>query len=266
MVQIFVSELKMIFKSKKFLCSLILAILLVVSSDIQWFSWREETQFSVFIKLIFVTKETYGAELYYRLFPLIMSFPCICMIGEYFNSRCVPELSIKKYVYTNILHSCIGSCCIVIIVILLDFIVLSMMTETYYPIPHDYITTMFQKKFCSSIFYTHPRIFVIIWMFTQCLWSVAFVFLGAAICLIVKKRIFSLLLIFLFVEIEDVIAVHIDFLSWKDLFIADASGYNTPVIIFGNIFFILLFSIVIIMFKTKKYMNCKNLNFIDKEI
>lgn len=28
--------------------------------------------------------------------------------------------------------------------------------------------------------------------------------------------------------------VQIDFWSWKDLFIADASGYNTPVIIFGN--------------------------------
>ena len=105
-------------------------LLFVIISNVQWFVEKDVTDFSLFIKGIAVTNQTYGSILFCWLFPLAAGLPVLDVKPVFANNS---NKECLKYLFSSaVIGGAIPFCAIII-----DFMLLSSCYSTYMPVPND---------------------------------------------------------------------------------------------------------------------------------
>ncbi|MDD6084118.1 MAG: hypothetical protein PUB89_15005 [Oscillospiraceae bacterium] len=161
-------------------------LLFVIISNVQWFVEKDVTDFSLFIKGIAVTNQTYGSILFCWLFPLAAGLPVLDVKPVFANNS---NKECLKYLFSSaVIGGAIPFCAIII-----DFMLLSSCYSTYMPVPNDMITGYHSGMIFSEMFFTYPRLFIIIWAFICFLWGALFASLMCMIYFIFKNRIITII-------------------------------------------------------------------------
>lgn len=261
-------ETKRMFSSIGFKLSVFLAALIVLGQFLQnlYYKINGINELSIFVKWIGTDNNSTFAEIIFVwLFPILSLLPYAWTMCEELHNGYAAQAMIrngkKNYFAGKIAASFLSGGIVVSLVLMLDFIILTMMDSTYYPTPNDLVCGIWPGHFCSILFYKRPFVYILLWTVINFLWGASIAVLGCAVGFFVKDKIKLLPFIWLIWVMETLLSEFLPIrrngmaveTSWLKLLYANTNGLNPAWVIFGSIGIIFLVSLVIIFWKGVRY-------------
>ncbi|MBR3024395.1 MAG: hypothetical protein IKN85_00545 [Oscillospiraceae bacterium] len=249
------SSIKRILLSKGYKASIIAVVCILLVSNIEWFIdeyIRDINHFSIFNKLFIVRNETIGSEIYYWLFPLFSGCACVNLFSK---NKEESECGFSTII-TQCTTSFLIGFSIVFVSVFIDYWMLSMITESFYPMPNDMTTMYNSTKLFSRLYFKYPRLFILIWSTLLSFWGGSFSLLFVGLYYVLKN-VFTALTALITVYLANYyVSIICGITPWKYLLCAGSfADISFEAIILNNLAVISCAFIMILLFYDRK---CKN--------
>ncbi len=261
-------EYKRMLKCRTFILSLIFSaaiVLLDVGQDYSFYMQGIDHHTPVFEKWIGVRYISYGSVVWNFLFVILVSVPFSCTlcseIKNHYDLHVISKIGKKKYFSVKVFISFISGFLISIFTLVLDFLLLALYNKASYPEVDSMSVAIGQNDFLSVYFYSHPYIYCTAWLLIICIWAGIFSVFTLTVGLFVRKASIALIVAQILVIFQDILSrfnpVFINGssveLSWMGLLYGDSLALNPWFTIFGNQLALLLFCMIAICWKGKRY-------------
>lgn len=272
MVSIFKFEWKRMIHSKTFLVSLILSYGIIIVDVIAWYKlYREgvDVDTSVFYKWLGVNRGMNAGVYFFTAMPLLTAFAYSWSISFDRNSNYIIQVMTRcsriKYFTAKYIVSFISGGLVFASSLILDFMLLSLFTPAYRPIPNDLMSAMDPFRFCSALFYRNPYLFLLIWIGVAFLWGGAMSSIGIAAGMFIRKYIITSIVSFITFISEQVLSVYISdkylfaingnaiTLGWTDMLYAAPMSATLPEHVLFSIFVIIIVSTLMYSLRCRRY-------------
>ncbi|MCD7811037.1 MAG: hypothetical protein LUG91_04175 [Ruminococcus sp.] len=258
--------------SKTLLISLLISYSIIIADVIAWYKlYREgiDVDTSIFYKWLGVNRGMNAGIYFFMALPLLNAFAYSWSISYDRSSgyiiQAVTRCSRKKYFTAKYLVTFISGGIVFSSSLILDYLLLSLFSPAYRPVPGDLASSMDPFRFCSDIFYQNTYLFVLIWIGVAFLWGGAMSSMGLAAGMFIRKHIITSMVPFLVFLSELILSIYISRkylitisgysvnLGWIDMLYAAPASTSLPEHIFFSIFLIIIISTFIYVLRGRKY-------------
>lgn len=258
--------------SKTLLLSLLLSYSIIAADVVAWYKLYKEgidVYTSIFYKWLGVNRGMNAGIYFFMALPLLTTFAYSWSISYDRNSGYIVQIISRcsriKYFIVKHLISFVSGGLVFSSSLVLDYILLSLFSPAYRPIPGDLASSMDPFRFCSAIFYENPYLFMAIWLGISFLWGGAMASIGLAAGMFIRKYIITSIVPFLVFISESILSVYISrkyiimikkymvTLGWSDMLYAAPMTTSLPEHILFSIFLIIIISTVIYAIRGRKY-------------
>lgn len=258
--------------SKTLLLSLIVSYSIIIVDVLAWYRLYKEgvdVYTSVFYKWLGVNRGMNAGIYFFMALPLLTAFAYSWSISYDRSSgyiiQVITRCSRIKYFTTKHLVSFISGGLVFSSSLIIDYVLLSLFSPAYRPIPGDLASSMDPFRFCSNIFYQNTYLFMLIWIGVAFLWGGAMSSIGLAAGMFIRKYIITSIVPFLVFISELILSVYISRkymitlkgyavnLGWSDMLYAAPMTTSLPEHIFFSIFLIITMSTIVYAMRGKKY-------------
>lgn len=272
MKNIFKFEWKRMLHSKTFILSLLISYMIIIADVLAWYKLYKEgidVYTSIFYKWLGVNRGMNAGIYFFLALPLLTAFAYSWSISYDRSSGYIIQIMTRcsrvKYFTAKGLVSFISGGIVFSSSLILDYVLLSLFSPAYRPIPGDLASSMDPFRFCSDIFYQSTYLFMFIWLCVAFLWGGAMSSIGLAAGMFIRKYIITSMFPFIVFISELITSVYISKkymitlkgyavnLGWSDMLYAAPSSTSLPEHILGSIFLIIILSIIIYVLRGKKY-------------
>lgn len=220
--------------NKIYLLTFIINVLIVLSLDVKWaidvFVY-DKNHYSIFNKLLSMRSDTIIANIYYWLFPYLAATPSIINNNNLGTNDNHISWKLKK-----IIASVISGFSLISVPLIIDFWLQSMTVSSTYPMPDDMITLYHSPMFCSELYFSNPRIFVLLWIFIMSIYGSIFSCLGLIITEIINNNVLSYVVLTVIWIGNYILSLLFNTLPWKILLCAgNEFAYNSAELIVSNL-------------------------------
>ena len=237
--------------NKIYLLIFIVNVVIVLLLDIKWavdVYIYDKNHYSIFNKLLSMRSDTAIANVYYWIFPHLAASPSILNGNKHeINGDC-SSLKIKRRIV-----SIISGFSLIFSPLVIDFWLQSMTAPSTYPMPDDMTTLYHSPMFCSELYFSNPRMFVLLWITIMSIYGGAFACLGFTITEFIKNRLLSYVALTIIWVGNYIISLFFDGIPWKILLCAGNDyGYNSSKLIVSNLLNIISIVTLIVIIGSKK--------------
>lgn len=177
MIAILKFEWNRMIHSASFRLSMLIACMLSLISSVQQFSYYCQgiDHISVFYRWIGQSNYTFGSYYLYQLMPLLAAFAyshtlCSDRTRGYVY-QAMTRSNRKAYFLAKYLISFAGGGLVFSCSVLFNFLVLSCFMPAIIPDPADMSSLINPFQFASTLFYTKPYFFMVLWLLVTFLWG-----------------------------------------------------------------------------------------------
>ena len=272
MRSIFRFEWERMIRSKTLIISASASAFIIIADVLSWFKLFLEgvdVYTSVFYKWLGVNRGMNAGIYFFMALPLLTAFVYSWTVSYdrssgYIN-QIISRCSRRNYFTAKYLVSFISGGILFLGSLLLDFVLLSLFSPAYRPVPGDLASSMSPFYFCSNIFYQNPYLFMLIWCGVAFLWGGAMSCIGTSAGMLTKKHIVAVMIPFILFITELILSVYISrrymitvkgmaiTLGWTDMLYAAPLTVSLPECIFSGIGFIIFVSTLIYILRSRKY-------------
>lgn len=258
--------------SKTLLLSLLISYSIIIADVLAWYRLYKEgvdVYTSIFYKWLGVNRGMNAGIYFFMALPLLTAFAYSWSISYDRSSgyiiQVITRCSRIKYFTAKHLISFISGGLVFSSSLILDYVLLSLFSPAYRPIPGDLASSMDPFRFCSDIFYQNPYLFMLIWIGVAFLWGGAMSSIGLAAGMFIRKYIITSIAPFLVFISELILSVYISKkymitlkgyavnFGWSDMLYAAPMTTSLPEHIFFSIFLIVILSTIVYAMRGKKY-------------
>lgn len=258
--------------SKTLLISIIISYAIIVADVFAWYKlYREgvDVYTSIFYKWLGLNRGMNAGIYFFMALPLLTAFAYSWSISYDRSSGYIIQIVTRcnriKYFTAKHIVSFVSGGIVFSSSLVLDYMLLSLFSPAYRPIPGDLASSMDPFRFCSDIFYQNPYLFMLIWIGVAFLWGGAMSSIGLAAGMYIRKYIITSTVPFLVFLSELILSVYISKkymitiksyavnLGWSDMLYAAPMTTSLPEHIFFSIFLIIIISTFIYAIRGRKY-------------
>ena len=219
-------------KRKIYLLTFTVNLAIVLLLDAKWavdVYVYDKNQYSIFNKLLSMASDTMISNIYYWLFPYLAASPSI--LNEKTN------ISYSALRLKMIISSFISGFRLISFPLIIDFGLQSLTVPSTYPMPDDMTTIYHSPMFCSELYFSNPRMFVLLWIFIMSVYGGLFACLGFNISELTKNKILSYLVLTAIWVGNYILSLVLNVMPWKIMLCAgNGYGYNSLKLIVSNLF------------------------------
>lgn len=272
MYNIFKFEWNRMIRSKTFIISAVASALIILSDVIAWAMLYQkgiDVYTSIFYKWLGVNRGMNAGVYFFMALPLLTAFAYSWTVSydrsTGYITQIISRCSRKKYFTAKYLVSFISGGMIFAGSLIFDYVLLSTFSPAYQPVPGDLASSMDPFRFCSSIFYQSPYLFILIWCCVAFLWGGAMACIGMSSGMFIKKYIITSMIPFLTFISQSILAAYISrkyiitikgcmvTLGWNDMLYAAPMTTSLPEHILLSIGFIIIMSTILYCLRGRKY-------------